>query len=515
MLENMAILIKFHDLSLLFFLSVFLFSCKSTYSNLKAPEESVSVVEAPIVCDQPGDLSYSMVDIFEGISFVDEYHINGPWIAVADFDKDGNNEVIYCFPDDDFTYIYKNGEMNVLIENCGPMLLTDVDNDGWLDFLMKIDHQSPDWFIDMWRNSNGTLLPHTSFSIGTQEIMGMRSGDFNNDDHPDLLFIRNNPGIGTDQDTIAMWTGDWTYEVSDDILPAEFANRKAFDATVIDVNQDGWVDIYVGNDQGGEFGSNVLWWNREGTFEPASDECGCTPTQESMGVDIADFNHDGLYDILSSDTHKTHLLMGLSPEEFVDVSTTLNANVMEEFEMTWGVRFADLDNDGVVELLQAQGDLYYPGQAFPQHYGPMSFSIARQSDGLFTEIQDEIGVTATGSFRSIIPLHWNQDGVLDLLITDVDQAPLLYVSNNCTENNYISFTGKEGTKVRFKAGGESFVGELHTGSSFGASQEPLLHFGLGSVEIIEDLEIQYRGQDWMTFASTVNVPQRYNLNTTQ
>jgi hypothetical protein len=488
-------------------------SCRPTTKN-EPPSQKEASTNEPILCEQPGELSYSLqlTDSLVGQSSPDEYHDDGPMVAVWDIDRDGLSEILYCFPDEEITYLYQQNELSVLKESCfGPMLITDIDNDGWLDFVFE-NYKNDEVVIEIWKNDQGTLSPRSYFSLEFNEIVGLRAADFNNDNHTDLLLLRNSvDGIISNQDVIALWVEDWSYEINTELLDPLLANRKSFDASTLDINMDGWTDIYIGNDRGGQHGGNVLWWNRQGSFEAADESCGCTPTQESMGIDIADFNHDGLYDILSSDTHKTYLFMGIASEEFVDVSAAMHANVMDSFEMTWGVRFADIDNDGKVELLQAQGDLYYPGQINPEHVGPMSFSISTQIDGQFVEIQDEIGLTVTGSFRSVIPFHWNKDGVLDLLITDTDQAPLLYVSNNCTLNNYIYFTGKEGTKVRFSGGDQSFVGELHTGSSFSASQDPLLHFGLGDLEHIENVEVQYRGEGWSMLYETLQVPQHIVL----
>lgn len=496
--------------AMIFILGLFASSCTANKSK-------DGLFSDPIVCEQPEELSYSLqlTDVLIGHPFPDEYHENGPMASVFDMDKDGTPELLYCFPEDHATYLYQRGELTTLINACGQLLVTDIDNDGWLDLAVSkkdLTNRTNNRAIELWKNTNGTLSPFSSFEIGEDALIGLRSGDFNNDGFTDLLLVRNHPDdLEKMQDTIAMWIDDWTYEINDQLLPHQFSRRNSFDAAILDINLDGWADIYVGTDQGRDYGGNVLWWNRGGTFEAASEECGCTPTQSSMGIDIADFDHDGLYDILSSDSDQTHLLKGLSLEEFVDVSAVMNSNVMEDFEMTWGVRLTDLDNDGSVELLQTQGDLSYQHMLEEQYKGPMAFSVATQVDGQFVEIQDDIGLTAQGSFRSVIPFHWNDDGVLDLFITDEDQAPILYVSNNCTANNYISFTGSEGTKVRFTGGGQSFIGELHSASSFSASQEPLLHFGLGDLDVIENVEVQYRGGDWITLTSSVQVPQQVTL----
>ena len=78
----------------------------------------------------------------------------------------------------------------------------------------------------------------------------------------------------------------------------------------MDIDQKGKPDIYVANDRGYEFGGNVLWTNGDDGWSLAED-CGCAPVQDAMGVDIADYNHDGFLDIVTSDVQRTFLFEGL------------------------------------------------------------------------------------------------------------------------------------------------------------------------------------------------------------
>ena len=90
--------------------------------------------------------------------------------------------------------------------------------------------------------------------------------------------------------------------------------------------------------------------------------------------------------------------------------------------------------------------------------------------------------------------------------------PILYVSDHCNDNAYAYFSGPAETKVRFMAGDTQHMGELHSGSSFGASTDPLLHFGLGPTETITNIEVRYPGEDWVLVHAEANVPARFDLS---
>jgi hypothetical protein len=156
---------------------------------------------------------------------------------------------------------------------------------------------------------------------------------------------------------------------------------------VCDINRDGWPDIYVGNDY---ISNDLLYINqRNGTFREMIKEYTKHISNSTMGVDIADFNNDGLVDILSLDMqpedyyrkrtmaltmrdykrYLNELEAGYSPQ-FIRNMLQLNNGEIEgkitlseigqlagvfETDWSWAPLFADFDNDGYKDLFIGNG----------------------------------------------------------------------------------------------------------------------------------------------------------------
>jgi len=278
-----------------------------------------------------------------------------------------------------------------------------------------------------------------------------------------------------------------------------------------DFNLDGWPDVFVANDRGYEYGGDQLLWNRNSQLELDSN-CNCYPTQSAMGADIGDINNDALLDIVIGDVQRNHVLQNMGSEEFVDVTTLLNANQMQMEEMSWGLRIVDVNNDGSNEIIFAQGDHTYPGLDNPEYIGPLSISILMRDGEGFREVATRLGFTDSGSFRSIVPLHWNQDGILDYWITDVEKGGQLWLSNGCDSGNWINFKGPIGTAIRFTSNGQTYYGEVQNSSSYAASVSAHWHVGLGNTEKIDNLEIRLPTEDWKAYPSEIEINQTVTLS---
>ena len=443
--------------------------------------------------------------------FDDGYHNDGPYVAILDLDRDGYMDILQCFPREEI-YLHSWQGRRELFDSCGFMLVADLNRDGWDDLIMASEDEALDInTVVVLENQQGILEERSSFFVGEDVIRTIRGGDFNGDGYVDLFLSKNGfREEQSDRDVIAYGRSTWEFEVEEESLEEEYAARKAFDAIVMDIDQKGRPDIYVANDRGYEFGGNVLWTSTENDWM-LEEDCGCVPTQDAMGVDIADYNHDGFLDIVTSDVQRTYLFEGLGGGEFVDMTQVRGANLMEEKEMSWGLRFVDIDNNGDTEIFSAQGDHTYEGLDNPEYIGDLGLSIQTIQDGQFVEIQEELGFAMQGSFRSIIPFHWNGDGVLDYWITDVNNPSILMESNGCSEGTWLFVTGMEGTALRFQVAEKQYYGEVHGSSSYNASISPQVHFGLGDVEVIRNVEVRYPNSQWQLIHEELRVPHQLAL----
>lgn len=475
---------------------------------------------AVTACEDPIEVSFvEQSSILNANSRIDTdgYHDDGPQMAVLDIDQDGYWDVLTCFPWEPlFSYeLRADGSVfsDWVSDYCGPMAVTDINNDGYMDVLMASETYVGEKVIGLlpFMNKEGAFLEETTVQpFDGAHARNIRLGDFNKDGSNDALISRSGEGIAS-QDFIAWGKADGSFDYDRSALAAEHAQRRAFGAAVYDFDDNGWEDIVVANDMGMEYGGNVLWWNTGGQFEIADDSCGCMPVQSAMGMDLGDINKDGFVDIASSDIVQTILLQGVDGLNWVDVGQSVQINLMEDHEMGWGLRFVDIQNDGSQDIFLAQGDQTYEGLV-PEYEGPMTVSVFGLVDNKFEEQAPEFGMTDEGSFRSVVPMHWNTDGVLDYWVSDVVSPPLLYVSQGCSENNWLYLEAPEGTQLSYMENGLLQRHRVHSSSSYGASIQPQIHLGFGARSTLENAQILIPGEsEWRLLESPLSLPNRIHI----
>ena len=101
----------------------------------------------------------------------------------------------------------------------------------------------------------------------------------------------------------------------------------------------------------------------------------------------------------------------------------------------------------------------------------------------------DLGLARTGSWRSVVAYHHNQDGVLDFVVTSV-RRPQLYVSDGCVTGAWLTVVAPVGSWIEVDAGGRTWVDEVRTRSSYGGAGSPEVHFGLGAVDVVDAIRVR-------------------------
>ena len=409
----------------------------------------------------------------------------GMGVAVGDYNADG-------FPD---MYVTQYGR-SILYRNNGDGTFTDVTEKagvaapGWASSAVWFDYDN-DGRLDLF------VCRFVDFSKSKNQWCGNR--DTNQrwyciprvyEPAPCWLFHNNGDGTFTD--------------VSGESGIAK-SLAKAWGVVACDINNDGWMDLFVANDTV----QNFLFVNRRGKFEEIGMMAGVGFSsygrpRSGMGVDAADYDQDGWVDLFVAnvDQEMYSLYHNNKDESFTDVAVASGIGDATRLMSGWGLKFFDYDNDGDLDLILCNGhpDDKIDGRVTGVKYlEPMLLfrntpaglrNVSSQSGPIFSKPLAARGL-ALGDF--------NNDGAVDLLVSVNDGAPVLLKNNAGAQNNWlgIKLIGKKsnpdaiGARVTYQSGNWKRSRMKVGGGSYLSSHDPRMVLGLGARRKIDSLEVKW------------------------
>lgn len=281
---------------------------------------------------------------------------------------------------------------------------------------------------------------------------------------------------------------------------------KGLGIAIGDYDRDGHVDIFVANDSMPEF----LYRNKgDGTFEEVALSSGVAVdgeghTYAGMGVEFADYNNDGLPDLVVTDlaSQMYALYRNNGDGTFTYDSYPAGLGRMSMTHSGWGVRFMDYDNDGWKDLLINQGhDLDTIQLTFPNFRYRESMVLARNTGKGFVDVSAEAGSIFQQAWvgRGLAIGDIDNDGRLDAVVTSNDGA--LYVLHNATQtrNHWLTLqlVGHKsnrdaiGAEVKLVTGKGIQMATVTTAGSYLSSSDKRVHFGLGTEAVAGTIEIRW------------------------
>ena len=410
----------------------------------------------------------------------------GMGVAVGDYNNDGFEDLyVTCLGPDKLFKNNGNGTFTDVTDKAGVSdrrwstgaSFLDYDRDGDLDLFVA---NYVDFDIDnLPEFGQGQTCQYKSIPVqcGPRGLKG--AGD--------SLFRNNGNGTFTD---VTKQAG-----VSD---PDGFYGLGVMTS---DFDDDGLIDIFVANDSTPNFHYRN---NGDGTFKEIGFTAGTAVNengseQGSMGVTAGDYDHDGRMDLFITnfaDEYNT-LYHNDGPNSFTDVSYAAKVAAVSLPHVGWGTKFFDYDNDGWVDIFVANGHVY---PQLPSYRQPRLLHHNNRN-GTFTEVAAEFGnvLTENRASRGVAFGDIDNDGDIDLLVTDLDGSPQLLRNDNGNANNSIliktvgvkSNRSGIGARVKVVSGDLTQVDEVRSGDSYISQSDMRLHFGLEKRTKIDLIEVRW------------------------
>jgi len=443
--------------------------------------------------------------------------------------------------------------------------MADVNGDGFLDIYCSVSGKFLPRTNQLFINKgDGTFSEEASqFGLADQGC-GIQSTFFDYDKDGDLdLYVANYPPARFDAPNLF-----YTYKIknhgynevdhlyrNDGAKFTDVSTEAGIDkyglslgATVGDVNNDLWPDIYISND----FSTPDYFYinNGDGTFREVLAKSTAHTAFYGMGIDIADFNNDGHLDIYQPDMEanvnrrQKANMVSMDAElfwstvksgfhyQYMHNCLQLNSGVYSEgdpyftnmarmarvssTDWTWGGLFADFDNDGNKDLFVSNGTRrevsnhdYFSDLRKVRRDEFLGLSVNMPSERIdnfmfrnkgdltFEHMNDKWNIKFKGFSTGATYADLDNDGDLEIITNNIDDVASIFNNKSVAINNYMSiqFEGKLdnkfglGNRVYVKTGGENQFQEMTLSRGFQSSVAPELHFGLGQFKKIDELKV--------------------------
>ena len=281
---------------------------------------------------------------------------------------------------------------------------------------------------------------------------------------------------------------------------------KGLGIAIADYDQDGKIDLFIANDSTLEF----LYHNKgDGTFEEvgllsqvAVDGDG--RTYAGMGVDFADYNNDGLPDIVVTDLANQRYALYKNDGDglFSYATITSGLGQLSMPHSGWGIRFFDFDNDGWKDLLIAQGhDLDTIELTSPNLRYREPIMLVRNTGTGFVDVSMDSGNVFQQPWvaRGLAVGDIDNDGRVDAVVTTNDGALHILHNETTTSNHWLTLNliGHKsnrdaiGAVVQMKTLAGLQMETVSAGGSYLSSSDKRVHFGLGADTKAKSIEIHW------------------------
>ncbi len=321
--------------------------------------------------------------------------------------QDGDGFWFYLNEGDNFTNITSSAGLSNL--SADKIIIAEVTSDEFNDLVLR-SRSGVQYLFES--NGDGTFNNITySSGISGSAIYGL--ADFNNDGLTDLISVAGN------YLSLLYNNGDASFAPAEEItLMSSF-----FGLAALDYDMDGFMDIYwttYGNSP-----NTLLKNNGDGTFTDVTVEAGVSYTDGGHGLDVGDYNNDGLIDIYvgSYSSLNCALFKNNGDGTFTNVA---NLTGTTGYHDTRTATFVDYNNDGWLDIFSSHHNFYTYSNTMLRNNG----------DDTFTEVAVSLGISGEwiGDYFGVGWADYNLDGAVDFFAAGHIDKYKLFKNNNNTGN---------------------------------------------------------------------------------
>ncbi|MEI8017867.1 MAG: CRTAC1 family protein [Schlesneria sp.] len=439
----------------------------------------------------------------------------GVGCAVGDVDNDGDPDLYVTRYDQDSLYLNNaDGTFSDATETCGIVehdwgtcaAFFDYNRDGLLDLIVI----------------NYTYDPTYGHSVACGFRQGLVSYCGPRKFEPTIDRLYRNDGLQTDSQ------GHRAVKFTDVTEVAGLSDVKTYGFGVVcaDFTGDGWPDIFVANDGA----ANRLWINQQnGTFLEEAAQRGCATNahgaaEAGMGVAIGDVNHDARLDLIVTHLSGERAPLSLDKGEGVFEDASVVSRIVRPTmrHTGWGAGLIDFNHDGELDFAVTNGLVIPCHSGFPAHgedkfqvrhdaianpiafwhdYADQNLLLFGAGSGLFNEATMQGGdfCAAVGSGRGLIHGDIDNDGDIDLIVTNCGGPAKLYRNDFTKGGSWLMARAIDprlkrdayGAEITLYANGVRYHACVNPASSFLASNDVRVHFGLSNCKTYDKIEVKW------------------------
>jgi hypothetical protein len=409
--------------------------------------------------------------------------LRGDGCVAADFNLDGHTDLYVTSAG----YNVETGSWDGLLWNDGDGTFTEgavragINAQGWHSAAAVGDVNGdgrPDLFVSSYTDPNFVVDPASGFPSDHKAVR-------------DLLYLNEGPDK----------TGRSTFrEVARAAGVEKQAVGHGLGAVFTDVDQDGRLDLYVANDTD----PNQLYRNvpSEGAlgfrFEDEGKRLAVDDPNAGMGIAAADYSGDGRVDLfVTNSRHQLHAAYR-SPRStgspYLDVRPDIAA-VIGTDATAWGTSWADLDLDGDLDLVLANGAIPVVNLAKDARRVQILENVVGAGKAPRFALVRGAGLARSPAVngRGLATADYDNDGDLDVAVNTIG-GKLVLLRNDAPNRHWLEVrfrTFAPGAVVTATLGdGRKLVREVQAGSSYLSSEDPRAHFGLGKTTRVRELRVR-------------------------